>query len=151
MPQSLSAVHLHLVFSTKNRFPFLKNTEQRFRLHAYLAGISKKLNGVPHLAGGTEDHVHLLCDFPRVLTISDWVKELKRASNQWLTQGETAIPKFAWQTGYGVFSVSESGLAKTIDYISRQDDHHKRQTFQDEFREFLKQHRLEWDERYVWD
>jgi len=151
MSQSLSAIHLHLVFSTKNRVPFFRDPELRRELHAYLGGISKRLDCMPHQVGGTEDHVHLLCAFSRMLTVAEWVKELKRVSNHWLTQGGTSIPEFAWQNGYGVFSVSESGLAKTMEYIARQEEHHRARTFQDEFRSFLKQHRIEWDERYLWD
>ncbi len=123
----------------------------RRKLHAYLGGVSIKLDCPPHLIGGTEDHVHLLCVFSRVLTIADWVKELKRVSNHWMTHEEAKIPEFAWQNGYGVFSVSESGLEKTMEYIARQEEHHRMRTFQDEFRLFLKQHRMEWEERYLWD
>jgi len=151
MPQSLSAVYLHLVFSTKNREPSLKALLIREAMHAYLAGVSKKLDCASLIVGGTEDHVHLLCRFTRTLTLADWVKELKRASSLWIKTQEISLSDFSWQGGYGLFSVSKSHIGKTRDYIAGQEQHHQIQTFQDEFRAFLTKHQIEWDERYVWD
>jgi putative transposase len=151
MPQSLSAVYLHLVFSTKERRPFLKDQVLRSECHAYLGGISKKLDCPVILAGGVEDHVHLLARQSRSIAQADWVKELKRASSLWIKERDPAAKEFAWQAGYGVFSVSFSHLEKVTEYIARQEEHHRVRSFQDELRAMLAKHRIEWDERYLWD
>jgi REP element-mobilizing transposase RayT len=103
MPQSLSAVYIHLVFSTKNRRPLLRNKGGRDALHAYLGGISKQLDCPPVLIGGTEDHAHLLARFGRTVTQAEWVKELKRVSNIWLKQRGRHYADFEWQGGYATF------------------------------------------------
>lgn len=151
MPQSLSAVYVHLVFSTKNRRPFLRDTAVRDPLHAQLGGISKTLECPPLLVGGTEDHVHLLCRFGRTISQAEWVKELKRVSNGWLKQQGRDYDIFEWQGGYADFSVSQSNLEQVKQYISKQEEHHRKMTFQDELRALLKKHEIEFDERYVWD
>lgn len=159
MPQSLSAVYIHAVFSTKNRHPFLRDPILRQHLHTYLGAISKKLNCAPLRIGGVEDHVHLLCRQSRTTTQAEWIKEMKRVSSGWLKTrtGPSAspearcLPEFAWQAGYGCFSVSSSNLERVILYIERQVEHHRKFTFQDEFRTLLKKHGESWDENYVWD
>ena len=151
MPQSLSVVYLHLVFSTKDRRPFLRDKTVREEMHAFLGGVSKQLDCPPILAGGVEDHIHLLARFGRTITQADWVKEVKRVSSQWIKQRDQAQHDFAWQAGYGVFSVSPSNLEAVRKYIENQEEHHRHVTFQDEFRELLRKHGIEWDERYVWD
>jgi REP element-mobilizing transposase RayT len=151
MPQSLSAVYLHLVFSTKERRPFLKDQVLRSECHAYLGGISKKLDCPVILAGGVEDHVHILARESRTITQADWVKELKRASSLWIKERDPAAKEFAWQAGYGVFSVSFSHLEKVTEYIARQEGHHRVRSFQDELRAMLAKNRIEWDEKYLWD
>ena len=97
-----------------------------------------------------EDHVHLLTTFGRKLSIAETVKEIKRGSNQWI-QDELGIGGFKWQSGYGVFSVSLSQLDIVSQYIENQEQHHTSRDFQDEFRALLKRHKVDWDERYVWD
>ena len=103
------------------------------------------------IVGGVADHVHLLARFGRGVTQSDWVKELKRVSSRWIKERDGRMAGFAWQGGYGVFSVSTSALEDVEKYIQNQEEHHRKVTFQDEFRKFLQKHRVEWDERYVWD
>ena len=120
-------------------------------MHAFLGGASKLLDCAPILAGGVEDHIHLLARFSRTITVADWVKEIKRTSSQWIKGRDPSVGNFSWQSGYGVFSVSASNVEKVKDYIARQEEHHQRSTFQDEFRTLLKKHQIEWDERYVWD
>ena len=142
MPQSLSAVYIHLVFSTKNRQPFLRDPQIRTRLHAQLGGISKTLGCAPILVGGVGDHVHLLARFGRTI--------LKRVSNLWL-KDEYEMRDFECQGGYADFSMSESNLEQVKHYIAHQEQHHRKISFQDELRELLKRHRIEWDERYIWD
>ena len=149
MPQSLAAVYIHLVFATKNRYPFLTDAPLRADLHGYLAGTSTGLDCPALEIGGVADHVHLLARLGRGRTLADWVKELKRASTVWL-HGR-GLSDFSWQAGYGAFSVSASQLDKARHYIAGQEAHHRQTTFQDEFRALLRVHEVEWDERYVWD
>ena len=151
MPQSFSAVFLHLIFSTKNREPFLRDPDLQRETHSYLGGISKELDSPPVIIGGVEDHVHILARHGRGISQSDWVKEVKRASSIWIKKQDAKLKAFAWQTGFGVFSVSASKVTTVEHYISTQEEHHRKTTFQDEYRVFLKKHGIEWDERYVWD
>ena len=151
MPQSLSSVYLHLVFSTKDRRPFLRDPALRAEMHAFLGGISKKLDCPTILVGGVEDHIHLLARHGRTITQADWVKELKRASSLWIKERDAAQADFSWQSGYGVFSVSSSNVDAVRDYIARQEEHHRKSSFQDEYRAMLRKHGIECDERYVWD
>ena len=151
MPQSLSAVYLHLVFSTKDRRPFLRDKTVRDALHAYMGGISKTLECPPLIVDGVEDHVHLLCRFARTITQAEWVKELKRVSNGWLKEHGRNYADFEWQGGYADFSVSQSNLEQVKQYIASQEEHHRKTTFQDELRTLLRKHEIEFDERYAWD
>ena len=150
MPQSLSAVYIHLVYSTKERRPLLKDETIRESLHRYLGRISKQLKCAPIVVGGMEDHVHLLARFGRTITQAEWVKELKRVSNLWLKK-EHRITDFEWHGGYADFSVSQSDLEQVKKYIANQSAHHKKMNFQDELRLLLQQHHVEWDERYIWE
>ena len=151
MPQSLSAVYIHLVFSTKDRRPLLCDKATRDALHAYLGGISKQLDCAPIQIGGMEDHVHILARFGRTVTQAEWVKELKRVSNAWLKERGCDYADFEWQGGYADFSVSQSNLEPVKQYIAGQEEHHRKVGFQDELRTLLKRHEIEWDEKYVWD
>ena len=148
MPQSLSRVLLHFVFSTKNRRPII-NKEIQGHLHAYLTGILKNLKCPSLQTGGTEDHVHILCSLSRTIAISDVLEEIKKSSSKWMKTKE--VQEFSWQTGYGAFSIGESQVDRLIHYIQSQHEHHKEISFQDEFRKFLKLYNIEYDERYVWD
>jgi REP element-mobilizing transposase RayT len=150
MPQSLSAVYIHLVFSTKERRPFLRDGTLRELLHSQIGGISKELGSAPIITGGVEDHVHLLARFGRTITQAEWVKELKRVSNLWLKENYS-IRDFEWQGGYADFSVSASNLERVKTYIANQHEHHHKMNFQDELRTLLRRHKVEWDERYIWD
>ena len=149
MPQSLSAVYVHLVFSTKERQPFLRDVSIRESLHSYLGAISKQLGCAPIITGGMADHVHQLARFGRTITQADWVKELKRVSSLWLKKAH-GIRGFEWQGGYADFSVSQSNVEQVKQYIANQQEHHKRITFQDELRLLLKRHHIKWEERYLW-
>ena len=150
MPQSLSAVYLHAVFSTKERRPFLRDLALRESLHGYLGEISKRLECAPIRVGGVEDHIHILARLGRTVTQADWIKELKRASTLWL-KSQVSVPDFSWQGGYGCFSVSVSNLDIVTSYIENQEEHHKKISFQDELRALLRKHRETWDEKYLWD
>ncbi len=150
MPQSLSAVYIHLVFSTKERRPFFRDETVRESLHSYLGGISKQLECAPIITGGMEDHVHLLARFGRTITQAEWVKELKRVSNLWLKE-QHSIRDFEWQGGYADFSVSASNLEQVKKYIANQEQHHRKMNFQDELRTLLRRYHLEWDEKHIWN
>ena len=151
MSQSLSAVYIHLIFSTKNRRPLLHDATFRASVHAYLGAVSRELDCPALLVGGVEDHVHILGRLGRTISQSEWVKELKRVSNAWIKSQSADMQDFQWQAGYGDFSVSHSNIESVERYIAGQEEHHRRQTFQDEYRAFLKRHAVEYDERYVWD
>ena len=151
MPQSLAAVYAHLVFSTKERRPFLREAGIRASLHEYLDGVSKTLHCPVLRVGGVEDHVHILARVSRTISIADWVKELKRVSTLWVHESSPNLANFFWQAGYGVFSVSQSKLEEVAAYVEFQEAHHRKMTFQDELRILFKHHHLAFDERYVWD
>src|SRR5207248_665387 len=146
-----SAVYIHLVFSTKERWPFLRDKGRQESLHSYLGAISKQLECPPLKVGGVEDHVHLLCRFARTITQAEWVKEIKRVSNLWLKEQSREYLDFEWQGGYAEFSVSQSNLPEVTRYIEEQDQHHKKMSFQDELRALLRKHQIKWDENYIWD
>lgn len=150
MPQSLSRILIHTVFSTKNRAPMLRDPSFRDEMHAYLGGCANTLGCLPIRIGGTEDHVHLLTTLSRTVAAADFVKEIKRNSTLW-AKGKGGNGDFAWQTGYGCFSVSESRIGVVSRYVENQEEHHRKITFQDEYRELLRLHGEKWDERYVWD
>jgi putative transposase len=151
MPQSLARIVLHFVFSTKNRVPFLKDLDRRSRLHAYLAGILQSLDCEPILINGVEDHVHILCNFSRTITVAGLVEEVKKSSSKWMKEQRPAYRDFFWQSGYGAFSVSQSNVEQVRAYVASQEEHHRKQSFQDEFRTLCRKHGIEIDERYVWD
>ena len=151
MSQSLSSVYLHIVFSTKDRFPFLSDDIVREEVHAFLGGIAGKRNCPSVLVGGVSDHIHILLQLGRSISLADLVKELKRGSNLWIQGRFPQMEKFAWQAGYGAFSVSASNLESVRIYIEKQKEHHARCSFQDEFRSFLNKHGVHFDEKYVWD
>jgi len=148
VPQSLSCIYVHAVFSTKLRQPFLADASHRAEIHSYIGGICKRLECSPIAIGGTEDHVHILARLARVISISDWVKETKRVSSAFATQ---RLAGFGWQAGYGAFSVDPGSLDRISAYVNRQEEHHRVVSFQDEFRRLLEEHSVAWDERYVWD
>jgi REP element-mobilizing transposase RayT len=151
MAQSLAKILLHAVFSTKERRPFLRDKALREELHRYLGGILAHLDCQPMIAGGVEDHVHLLFAQSRTATIADVVKEVKRASSLWMKTRTPRVPDFAWQSGYGVFSIGQSQVDEVRAYIAAQEEHHRKISFQDEFRRLLQRYKIEFDERYVWD
>ena len=149
MPQSLARLLVHLVFSTKNRIPFLQSPELRSEVHAYLTGTLQGQDCEPIQVGGVADHVHLLFSRARTISLADLVKHLKTSSTKMIR--EKGHGDFSWQTGYGAFSVSESNKSAVIAYIVDQEIHHRKMTFQEEIRALLKKHSMRFDERYVWD
>ena len=149
MPQSLSQVMIHLVFSTKNREPFIKSVIQN-RLHGYIVGILGQMKCPSIQTGGVADHVHILFVLGRTTTQAEVVEEVKKSSSKWM-KADGGVPNFSWQNGYGAFSVRESHREKVIDYIKNQEEHHRTITFQEEYRKLLEKYRIPFDEKYVWD
>ena len=150
MPQSLSNILVHLVFSTKNREHMLvKNI--RDELHGYISGIVENLGGLLMKAGSVEDHIHLLLVLPRTCSPAHLVKEIKTGTNTWLKEQGEIWHNFHWQSGYGMFSISQNHKEAVMEYIANQEEHHKTVTFQEEYRRLLKKNGVNFDERYVWD
>jgi putative transposase len=150
MPQSLAKIYIHLVFSTKNREPLLADTV-RSALHAYMGGILRDLDSPAIEINSEPDHAHVLFVLSRTHAMSDVVGQVKRGSSAWLKTMGQDFATFHWQNGYGAFSVSQSRLKDVRDYIRLQHEHHKLVSFQDEFRAFLRRHKITFDERYVWE
>ena len=151
MSQSLSKMWCHLIFSTKDRYPFLSDKDVREQTHAYLSGILRKQDCVTLLVGGASDHVHSLFALSKNHSIAEIVYEIKRGSSKWIKTQGSIFRTFHWQSGYGAFSVSQSHVEQVRRYIADQERHHRKHTFQDEFRELLRRYEVDYDERYVWD
>jgi putative transposase len=141
------SLHYHIVFSTKNRVPYIESAWCE-RLHEYLGGTVRGLGGVPLQVGGVADHVHLLIGLKAIHAVADIVREIKKASNNW-AQASFA-PKFQWQEGYGAFTVSRGNVAGVTKYIIGQEEHHCKRTFQEEYVAFLDELGIEYDPRYLW-
>ena len=150
MPQSLSSILIHLIFSTKNREPLL-TPEIETELYPYLASIFNAMKSPALIINGTSDHLHTLFSLSRVVTIADIVEEVKTESSKWIKTKGREFRNFHWQSGYGAFSIGQSQAPTVKRYIARQKEHHRHVTFQDEYRKFLKAYDIEYDERYVWD
>jgi REP element-mobilizing transposase RayT len=150
MPQSLANVIIHLVFSTKDRRAFF-DPDIRAELHAYLAAVARNAGCDGSRVGGTADHVHVAVRFSRTSTIAELVENLKTSSSRWLKTRSPVFADFAWQRGYGAFSVGPADFDALIAYIDGQEEHHRKQAFCDEYRAFLKKYGVSFDERYVWD
>jgi len=150
MPQSLCSILVHLVFSTKNREPFITPAIES-ELHPYMATIFREYNSPSLIIDGTADHIHSLFALGRTITVADSVEEVKTGSSKWIKTKGSAFRNFHWQKGYGAFSIGQSNVEQVKRYIRNQKEHHRRITFKDEYRNFLKQHKVQFDERYVWD
>lgn len=150
MAQSLSRIHVHVVFATKHRKPLLTDAV-RESLHSYLAVVLTDLGCQPTLVNSVEDHVHVLLELARTVAVSTAVEVMKKSSSKWIKGQGPEFSAFAWQAGYGAFSVSESNLLAVRDYVADQRAHHRKQSFQDEFRALLTKHGVSFDEHYVWD
>jgi len=150
MAQSLAKILVHTVFSTKERRPFLRDRALRDELHHYLGGILRQHDCQPIIVGGVAAHVHLLSSLSRTLTAADLVKALHRRSSIWIKTRAPDLHDFAWQSGYGMFSIGFSQIETVREYIAGQESHHTRVSFQDEFRQLLQRYEVEFDERYVW-
>jgi REP element-mobilizing transposase RayT len=150
MPQSLACLNMHLVFSTKHRARLISDNV-RPSLHAYMATVLNNYNCHAILLNSVEDHIHILFGLGRTVAISKAVEEVKTSSSKWIKTQGSEFAAFAWQSGYGVFAVESANVPNVREYIEDQREHHRVESFQDEYRRFLKQNMVEYDERYVWD
>lgn len=150
MPQSLSSILIHLVFSTKNREPFI-TPEIEPDLHPYMARIFRDHNSPSLIINGTADHIHALFVLGRTIAIANLIEEVKTGSSKWLKTMGREFRNFYWQRGYGAFSIGQSNVAEVKRYIRNQKEHHRRVTFEEEYGQLLKRYEIEFDERYVWD
>lgn len=150
MPQSFACLHTHIVFSTKNRQSFL-TPDLTERLYPYIGGLARNRKCTLVRIGGIEDHVHLLVQLARDIAVSEFVGAIKSASSGWIRDEFAERQTFAWQQGYAAFAVSLSGVNAVIKYIETQAEHHRKNSFQEELRDFLETHGVAFNERYVWD
>ena len=148
MGNSFRCLRYHLVFSTKNRAPHIA-PELRQRLYEYIGAIFKHENGQLLTAGGTADHVHLLASIHPSVSVADMLRKVKASSSKWIHEAFPEHRVFAWQEGYGAFSVSQSNVEQVRHYIEQQEEHHRRMTFEEEFVEFLERHGISYDEQYL--
>ena len=151
MPQSLTQVWLHLVFSTKNRRPDLQNPAFRDEMFRMLSHHVAEVGCYPKCSGGWIDHVHVVCGLGRTVTIATLIEHIKVETSKWAKKTSYGVSSFAWQNGYGGFSVSQSNLDNVVSYVQRQEEHHKTMSFQDELRKLCRKHKVDFDERYIWD
>ena len=150
MSRTFTNLLTHIVFSTKDREPFIVPDLQP-ELHAYLGGLTRELKGKAYGINSTSDHAHMLISLPPVVSMSDALRFLKSNSSGWVHDKWPRRRSFAWQLGYGAFSVSKSNVPEVLKYVSNQEAHHRHVTFKEEFVDFLIKHEIEYDERYIWD
>lgn len=150
MGRTYTSLDYHVVFSTKKRYPWISRTVET-RIWEYLGGIAKRYDMLPYQIGGIEDHLHLALRVPPTLAVCKAVQLLKGGSSRWIGETFPSLPGFAWQDGYGAFSVSKSSLPQVVQYIVDQRAHHRQRTFQEELRALFKKHGIAYDERFLWD
>ena len=149
MANTYSSLCYHLVFSTKNRVAYIK-PEIEVRVWAYIGGVARKHKLIAVQVGGIEDHIHALVIAPPVYAPSQIAQVLKGDSSKWIHEEFPTMRRFAWQDGYGAFTVSKSNIADVIEYIKNQREHHRTRSFQEEYLSFLEKHGIEYNERYLW-
>ena len=149
MAQSLSQLFIHIIFHIKNNSCTIRN-EEKEHLYAYMGSIIKDNESIPILINGTKDHVHILCVMSKNIALAKLIEEIKRHSSRWIKTKNHHYSNFAWQGGYGGFSVSPSLHDKTKRYIENQEQHHKKVTFKEEYLLFLKMYGINYNEDYLW-
>lgn len=148
MANSFLSLHVHVVFSTKNRERWIhENIENE--LWSYMAGIIRTHGGKALQIGGMEDHIHILMMIPATIALSDFIKRIKGESSKWLSQSYTEMRGFHWQDGYGAFSIGQSQIPQTITYIQNQKEHHRQNTFEQEYKSFLEKHGISYNEKFA--
>ena len=149
MSRTYTNLLTHLVFSTRDREPFIA-PELRSELYAYLGGLTRELKGKSYGVNGTIDHVHMLISLPPKVSISEALRFIKSNSSGWVHDKWPKRKSFSWQLGYGAFSVSKSNVPSVLNYIRNQEAHHRKTSFKEEFVEFLVKNEIDYDERYIW-
>jgi len=150
MGQSLVKNYMHIIFSTKLRVQLIHQPVQD-ELNSYIGGICKEMECQPIKIGGYTNHIHILCMLSKKIALMNLLEEVKSHSSKWMKTKGVELSNFYWQNGYGAFSVNPTEIDKVITYIENQKEHHKKKTFQEEYRAFLKKYKVEYDERYIWD
>ncbi len=150
MGQSLVKNYIHIVFSTKHREPLIKPPYEQ-ELHSYMATICNELESTALIINGYKDHIHILCILSKKLALMTLVQKIKANSSKWMKTNGDSLDNFYWQDGYGAFSVSLNDVDIVKNYIKKQHSHHEKHAFKNEFRQLLEEHKVDYDERYVWD
>ena len=148
MASTLVKIDIHLIFHVKSTSVKMLNDDLP-RIFQYVGGVIRGMDAIPVVVGGMPDHIHILTSLPRNKTLSDFVRDLKANSSKWIKQLDSRYKFFAWQDGYGAFSVSPTSLDKTINYIRSQEEHHRKRSFQEEYKLFLEHYGINFDERYA--
>jgi len=149
MAQSLSKLYIHITFHIKTTSVIIRSQEKQ-DLYAYIGSIIKDRQSIPIIINGVEDHIHILCVLSKNIALADFLEDIKKYSSSWIKTKDDYYKNFAWQGGYGGFSVSPSLHDKTKKYIENQEEHHKRITFKEEYLMFLKEYGINYDENYLW-
>ena len=148
MTNSFVKIYMHVIFHVKSK-KYVMHTGDLQRIHAYIGGILKGLGSAPLAIGGTQDHIHILTPLPKSLPISDFVRIIKSESSKWIKTLDRSYSLFAWQDGYAAFSVSQSIIGVTENYIRNQEEHHLKHSFEDEYKAFLQAYDIQYDEKYL--
>jgi len=148
MPSTHLSLHFHIVFSSKDRHPFIADA-WRNRLYEYLGGLIRAADGILEAIGGTADHVHLLVGLRATHSLATFVQNIKQTSSSWIHE-TIGVKNFAWQPGYGAFTVSVSNCAAVKEYIANQMEHHRAKSFQEEYVSFLQKHHVAYDDKHLW-
>ena len=149
MSQSLSKMYVHAIFHVKNNECLLRQEDEK-ELYAYMGGLIKLSHSIPVIMNGTDNHVHVLCIMSKNISLSHLLEEIKTNSSRWIKTLGPHYREFAWQGGYAGYSVSHSRVEAVRIYIENQKEHHKMQTFQDEYIQFLKENDVEYNDDYLW-
>ena len=148
MASSLVKIDIHIIFHVKNNGRNMRS-EDLPRIFQYIGGVIRGLNAIPIEIGGMSDHIHILTSLPKAMPLTDFVRDIKSNSSKWIKQQHPDYKLFAWQDGYAALSVSPGILDKTISYIRRQNEHHQKRSFEEEYKMFLEHYGIAYNERYV--
>ncbi len=150
MSQSLSKLYVHIVYHVKCTSVYMRKQERQ-ELYAYSAAIIKDTGSIPLIINGVHDHIHILSVLSKNIALAKLVEEVKRNSSRWIKTKDKYYKDFAWQGGYGAFSISESDISVKKRYIANQEEHHRKKSFREEYLVFLKEYGIEYDEKYLWN
>lgn len=149
MSQSISKLYVHIIYHIKNHLCYIRK-EDETELYAYIGGLIKISKSIPILINGTEDHIHILCIMSRNISLAKLLEDIKAISSKWIKTKGNHYRYFEWQGGYAGYSVSQSRVEIVKGYIENQKEHHKKQTFKEEYIQFLKENKVEYNDKYLW-